>query len=297
MNNVTMSLKSKWAKTLVIGVCATFLMTGTAFAADGGGVAGSQGGAARAAVDSTFRTDVIDDATLQLQREIDEYLFVTHREELAKQAFKITHTSPLGNGVVEIGITPFEDRHAEYLYGIFGEKIRVVKGEQAYTLMAPDTPVSHTVDPVAPGVDIAPAGPARDLPAGIEPAPYVPEPYRPESSMGITVVGQEPVADGEMGITVVGQEPAADGDMSITVVGQEPAADGELAITSDDAGSSAGADNGEADTATNLLKSDATAAASQSNSLLLASAIAAIAAAIAIIAFVARKTKVAKAKA
>src|SRR5690606_8705030 len=132
-------------------VCVVLMMTSSAFAAEGGGVSGAMSGSASASsgivADSTFQTAVVDEGTLKLQRQVDEYLFVSHNSEMEKQEFKVTHTAPV-DGVVEIGITPYEEEYADYLYGIFGhDMIRVVKGEQAYTLIAPDASVTSSIEP------------------------------------------------------------------------------------------------------------------------------------------------------
>jgi hypothetical protein len=46
----------------------------------------------------------------------------------------VTHTGPQ-NDYVEIGITPYNDANANYLYGIFGkDMVKIVEGQPAVTL-------------------------------------------------------------------------------------------------------------------------------------------------------------------
>ena len=82
----------------------------------------------------------IDPAALAKQREIDAYVFGTEgSEELAKRGFKATYTAPVGDRV-EIGILPYEESHAEFLYEKFGrDQIVVVEGFEAVLMEGPVT--------------------------------------------------------------------------------------------------------------------------------------------------------------
>lgn len=151
-------IKSKFKRTLILGMCFTAMSTGVALAS---GV-GSQpavlpgqmpadmvkleirqaGGIQEVPVDSldaavsypTQWTREIKEEIFQKQREIDKYLFEDHAEAILKKGFSVTHTGPF-DGYVEIGITPYSEENAKYLYDIFGkEQIKVVEGQQAYTL-------------------------------------------------------------------------------------------------------------------------------------------------------------------
>lgn len=76
----------------------------------------------------------VNDDVIKKQKEIDQYLFEQHKDEIAKKDFKVTHTAPIDN-YVEIGITPYNKTNAEYLYEIFGkDMVKVVEGQQAVTL-------------------------------------------------------------------------------------------------------------------------------------------------------------------
>lgn len=76
----------------------------------------------------------IDEVLLQKQQEIDQYVFEEHAAEIEAQGFIVTHTGPIGD-VVEIGIQPYSEENANYLYELFGnELVKVVEGQQAVTL-------------------------------------------------------------------------------------------------------------------------------------------------------------------
>lgn len=70
----------------------------------------------------------------QKHKEIDKYVFEDHADEIRLQGFGVTHTG-LRDGFIEIGIMPYSDEYADYLYEIFGsDMVKVVEGRQAVTL-------------------------------------------------------------------------------------------------------------------------------------------------------------------
>jgi hypothetical protein len=74
---------------------------------------------------------ISDDALSKKQMEIDQYVFEQHKEEIEKMGFVVTSTGVAGS-VVEVSITPYDVKSADYLYGLFGkELVSVVDGEQA----------------------------------------------------------------------------------------------------------------------------------------------------------------------
>lgn len=151
-------LKAKIRKVLILGTCFTLLSSGTAFAS-GGGIEpatlpdqkpaeilitdGQPGDILydlppdspnRAVSYSTQGQGDIDDVILEKQKEINSYLFEEHRGEIKEMGFQVTHTGSLAD-CVEIGITPYNEENANYLYEIFGEEgVRVVEGQQARLL-------------------------------------------------------------------------------------------------------------------------------------------------------------------
>lgn len=146
----------KVTKTLALGICITALSANIAFAE--GASQQSMVPVKPQAIDVNILpvamyTPVSSEARevnyeiLQKQREIDKYLFEDHREVIEQLDFIITYTGPFDN-YVEIGITPYNDENAKYIYNIFGkEGIRVVEGHQAVTLPIEKNIV---VDPVKP---------------------------------------------------------------------------------------------------------------------------------------------------
>jgi len=75
-----------------------------------------------------------DDRLSKKQMEIDKYIFEQHNEEIEKMGIIVTSTGVVGN-VVEVSITPYDVKSADYLYELFGkDMVSVVAGEQAVTL-------------------------------------------------------------------------------------------------------------------------------------------------------------------
>ena len=88
------------------------------------------------APDASVTTSVMvaDEKTLEKQQEIDKYLFEEHKDEIASKGFSVNYTAP-NDGFIEIGISPFNQENADYLYEVFGKDvIKVVEGTQAVTL-------------------------------------------------------------------------------------------------------------------------------------------------------------------
>lgn len=123
-------LKSKILKTALLGLCLLTLATPAMAATK------------PESPDRPVSSDIPDQANpeiLEKQKEIDQYLFIDNIDELKQQDFTVTHTSPTMTHV-EIGITPYSEEYANYLYDIFGtELVQVVEGNQAYTFFASDT--------------------------------------------------------------------------------------------------------------------------------------------------------------
>jgi hypothetical protein len=75
-----------------------------------------------------------DDVLSKKQMEIDQYVFEQHQEELEKMGIIVTSTGVVGD-VVEVSITPYDVKNADYLYELFGkDMVSVVAGEQAVPL-------------------------------------------------------------------------------------------------------------------------------------------------------------------
>lgn len=92
---------------------------------------------------------VENQALLQKQREIDQYVFEQHKAEIEQHGFKVTHTGQTGE-YVEVGITPYSEENATYLYGLFGkERVKVVEGQQA-VLMTSDAAANKSSNSTLP---------------------------------------------------------------------------------------------------------------------------------------------------
>lgn len=87
------------------------------------------------------------------QLEIDRYVFADHVKEMADKGITVTNTGVVGD-YVEVGITPYTEENANYLYGIFGKDlIKVVEGQQAVAL--------NTVSPAAEQAAALTSGPVQ----------------------------------------------------------------------------------------------------------------------------------------
>jgi len=88
-------------------------------------------------------------AVFQKQSEINQYVFEQHKQEIGAKGFTVTHTGPM-DAYVEVGITPYSEENAKYLYGIFGgDMVKVVEGQQAVLLAADGNAAEPAAPPVA----------------------------------------------------------------------------------------------------------------------------------------------------
>lgn len=113
-------MKSKFMKALVLSAYLASFSTSAVFAAEvGGGNSASSG------------KIEVDNKMYEKQAEIDKFLFEENAKKIAEMGFKITHTVALDH-YIEIGITPYSDANADYLYEALGkDTIKVVEGDQA----------------------------------------------------------------------------------------------------------------------------------------------------------------------
>ncbi len=80
------------------------------------------------------------DTLTNKQKEIDQYVFEKHAKEFADKGITVTNTGVVVGDYVEVGITPFTEENAKYIYDIFGKDlVKVVEGVQATTLGSRDT--------------------------------------------------------------------------------------------------------------------------------------------------------------
>ncbi len=137
-------IRSKLVKTFLLGLCMSAMFTGTAFAS-GGGVSPSYAGEQSEELNKFY----------EKQGEIDQYVFGEHAQDIRKKGFQVIYTG-VSDTHVEIGITPYSEENANYLYDIFGDDIvKVVASEEAvlYKDMAavsePVIDTGETADDVA----------------------------------------------------------------------------------------------------------------------------------------------------
>lgn len=144
-------------KKITIGLCMAALFiastnAGTAFAQSAGGTSPASAGAA-SAEDSLF---------YEKQREMDQFLFIDHADEIEKLGFKVIYTG-IAENHIEVGITPYNDEFAAYIYDQFGtEWVKVVDTEEVVLY---DTPVVDAPDamPIEPDNVASPVMPIIDM--------------------------------------------------------------------------------------------------------------------------------------
>ncbi|OQB21439.1 MAG: hypothetical protein BWY11_02181 [Firmicutes bacterium ADurb.Bin182] len=123
--------KFKFATVLASAIAAICLLAGSAFA---------------------------DSGLEQKQAEIDKTVFEEKSDEIAGMGFMVTNTGVVGE-YVEIGISPYEERFADYLYSLFGEDVKVVEGIAAI-------PYSTWEDPASTGIASSETEPAGTVEQG-----------------------------------------------------------------------------------------------------------------------------------
>lgn len=146
-------IKRELVKTLALGLCMSALFAGsmnlsTAYAQSIGGVA------------PTFEGTVnMEDSLLyEKQAEMDQYIFAEHVKDIEAMGFKVIYTG-VADKYVEVGITPYSDENAAFLYEKFGkELVKVVDTEEVYlrevSAEAPDVmPLTSDTD-VVPVMDM-----------------------------------------------------------------------------------------------------------------------------------------------
>ncbi len=137
-------IKTKLMKVLFISACMLAFPSSAALAAEAEG----QTTAAYAG------TQEVDSKLYDKQVEIDEFLFGEGAKKIDSMGFQVTSTCVIDN-YIQIGITPYSDANADYLYDTFGKDlIKVVEEEQA-TLYSPE--IAYTQAPVVSIADTADA--------------------------------------------------------------------------------------------------------------------------------------------
>lgn len=119
---------SKQINVLGLGLLLSLMVSTTSHAAATDNLLSEQ------VTDSLQDSTGIDESLLQKQEEIDNYVFETHANEITEKGFVVTHTSQ-AEEYVEIGIQPFTQESADYIYELFGkDQVIVVEGLEPVTL-------------------------------------------------------------------------------------------------------------------------------------------------------------------
>lgn len=110
----------QWVKLMMLGCVLLMAGAGNAVAAPNGVMSASM-----------HIVSAADESLDDKQAEIDDYVAGAGQEELSREGFTVTHTVAAGDKV-EVGITPYNEEHANFLYEKFGrDQVQVVEGEQA----------------------------------------------------------------------------------------------------------------------------------------------------------------------
>jgi hypothetical protein len=115
--------KTKMVKAVMLGLCLSAMTAGSAWAST-------------TAVSLPVKGEALSEDTKALyakQKEIDLYVFADHVDEIAAKGFEINYTG-VSDTYVEIGIAPYTDKNANYLYDLFGKDIVKVVEAQDNTL-------------------------------------------------------------------------------------------------------------------------------------------------------------------
>lgn len=150
-------IKGKIIKTFALGLCMSVLFTGVAYASSVGDSSPAYEG----------KTSAENTKLLEMQKEMDQYLFVKNVKEIEKLGFTVVYTG-VADDYVEVGITPYTDENADYLYKIFGKDQVKIVGTDEVVLYAPDDIVAEedlpadSVDVIDPIMDIGNDTPVSD---------------------------------------------------------------------------------------------------------------------------------------
>ncbi len=126
-------IKKNIAKAMILGLCMAAFSTGSAYAmmAETPASVGASSGQS--------------EALNQKQQEIDAILFKDKANEIEKQGFMVNYTG-VAEDVVEIGISPYSEENAAFVYELVGkDEVKVVEMDQSViyaTGVAPDEAVS-----------------------------------------------------------------------------------------------------------------------------------------------------------
>jgi hypothetical protein len=138
--------KLKFIKTLFIGIAISMVSSTVILAyTDEGQQIEGQG----QQIGGQGQQPTVTNNLLEKQKQIDKFVFEEHANEISDKGFKVINTGVVGN-FIEIGIMPYSEENAEYLYNAFGnDLVKIIEGKQVVTVGtatdSPDNSVSSTV--------------------------------------------------------------------------------------------------------------------------------------------------------
>ncbi len=176
-------MKSKLMKAALLGICLSAFSVGVAFAQQkvdtGAGTTAFEGEAVSPELQALY----------DKQAEIDRYLFTEHAKELEEKGIFVNYTG-VNKDVIEIGISPYSDENADYLYDIFGKDvIKVVEFDQSVIFQS-----GVAVDPAVPAAEpgsTAPDTPSKDTDVQIISEPIDPAEYSEDDQIFYTMDVEE----------------------------------------------------------------------------------------------------------
>lgn len=117
-------IRKKFIKTFALFICMSAIFSVKAYGQSGEGI-------------EPTPIEIVSDkdsALYEKQREINQYLFIEHANELEEKGIIVIYTG-IADNYVEVGITPYSEENAKFLYQIFGDDmVKVVDSEEPVLL-------------------------------------------------------------------------------------------------------------------------------------------------------------------
>jgi hypothetical protein len=133
-------IRKQFIKAVMLGLCMASLSTGNAFAME----VVKEAPAVQTEEISLKLQELYD-----RQEEIDKILFEEHAKDMEEMGFIVSSTGVLEDAI-EISITPYEEKFADYIYELVGKDgIKVTEMDQSIlyaTGVAPDQAVADTAE-------------------------------------------------------------------------------------------------------------------------------------------------------
>ena len=122
--------KSKILKALILGIFMSVMSSILVFANDNEANRGVTDSSDSIVSVQVVNEEVVDENILKKQEEINVLLFDQYKDEISQKGFQITNTSTFKE-YVEVGILPYSDGSADYLYAILGkDMVKIIEGQE-----------------------------------------------------------------------------------------------------------------------------------------------------------------------